>query len=443
MTAVVKLRIEYGRWGSCWCLLALVLGFMGCDLLGQVDAVVSGHSKTLYVSASSEAKDPDGSSWRKAFISVQKAVDVAADGDTILIDAGPHKASDKQDAVIYIENKKGLKLLGGRSAQGPRQEQETVSVPSVLDGEQSFGNILHVVWIENSQDITFSEFTLRNGDAQEDASEHDTENWGAGILVHKSRNIEFRDVRITGNKAHWGGGLAVVDSSDVRLIDCEFTNNEASHRLAEQFPVGGVGGAIAIKNSRHVNLQNITLKNNVATIQAGGLYGEDCQVDVTDSTFEANGFQEETQNNLSGGALFLDRCKFTAKGSKWTNNQAQQAGALLADNTQLTLEGGEFTGNTATGNAAAVLAQHGSVVVVRNVKFSGNNTQQNGGALSIVSASRVMVEGATFEANQANGSCPIAMLSQEQYWEDGGRNVYKDNVDSGSSDDVQGFVCKP
>lgn len=440
---MVKRLIKCGFWWSHGFLLVLVLDFVGCTPFGQIDAVVFNRPKTLYVSALSQSQQPDGKSWKGAFTSLQQAVDVAVDGDTILVDthAAPYTAGEKQDAVVHIRNRNGLKILGGRSSRGAQLSF------SVLDGEQLFDKVLHVVWIENSKDITLSNFTFQNGEAQEDVNEHDLDNWGAGVLVDKSSNIELHNVRVVGNKSHWGGAVAILDSSNVKLVDCELTKNEAMHRLAQQLPMGGVGGAVAIKNSRLISIQNSTFKNNVATVQAGGLYGQDCQVDVVDSVFEANGNQNiltDTKSALAGGAVSLKRCEFTAKETKWKDNAAQQAGAVLANNAQITFEGGEFTGNFAAGNAAAVSAQNASVVSVRNVQFIRNNSEQNGAALSVVGGSRIRVEGATFRSNQAGGSCPITMVSQGGRWQDAGRNVYQDNVDSRSlDDDAQGVVCKP
>ncbi|MEM7402476.1 MAG: hypothetical protein AAF310_00435 [Myxococcota bacterium] len=440
---MIKQSCQNSRKRQGWLLLALTLTCIGCDPF-SADVPIPNLPKTLYVSAISSAINPNGTSRQQAFASVQQAVHAAKDGDTILIDINeqkPYQATNKQDAVIHIRNKRGLKLLGGRSMQDRPLDRST------LDGLQSFGNVLHVIRIDDSQDITITNFVVRKGKAQEGANEQDPDNWGAGILINNSKNIKLDNLLVTDNTAHWGAAVAVMNSLDVDLINCDLNNNRAQHRLIQQLPIGGKGGAIAVHNSQRVTITNTTVHNNSATNQAGALYGQNCHMKLHNSIFEANKAATTATGafeNLSGGAAFLYRCDCHIENSNWTNNQAQQAGALFADNTQLTLVGGTFSNNTSRGNAAAVLAQNNSTVAVRNVQFNNNSAQQNGGALSIVSGSRAVVERSKFTSNNVKGACPIILLSQENGWQDGGRNVYQKNTDSGAANNMaQGFFCKP
>jgi predicted outer membrane repeat protein len=121
-----------------------------------------------------------GADGKASGLELEKAVQAAASGDTILVHPGVYESG-----VIYITNK----TLVVKSVAGPEK--------TVLDGMK--GRL--VAWIRITGESTVLEgFTIRNGyDAQ----------FGGGIRIADRSNPTIRNNIFEGCQSPWGGGIYV------------------------------------------------------------------------------------------------------------------------------------------------------------------------------------------------------------------------------------------
>jgi nitrous oxidase accessory protein NosD len=136
--------------------------------------------------------------------SIQRAVDAAAPGDTVLV--GPGR---------YSENILIQKSLVLKSSMGARL--------TTLDG----GRIGSPVGIlgTGSENVAVSGFTITGGAFLLESSLAYPNSWGAGVFVDTIAKVTVRDSIITGNSGCAGDGIASFNSS-VTVSDNVVRNND-------------------------------------------------------------------------------------------------------------------------------------------------------------------------------------------------------------------------
>lgn len=140
---------------------------------------------------------------------------------------------------------------------------------------------------------------------------NDTPQWGGGIYVSGSDPI-FIDCDFDGNEALLGGGVCnkgYPDPSQPTFIDCVFEHNEAEEG----------GGMHTVRGGP--TLDGCLFKYNSASELGGGLYNDDCSVDIKNSTIRNN-------NAAYGGGLYIvnDCCTKALIGCTVRNNDASVSG---------------------------------------------------------------------------------------------------------------------
>jgi nitrous oxidase accessory protein NosD len=136
--------------------------------------------------------------------SIQRAVDAAAPGDTVLVAPGR-----------YSENILIQKSLVLKSATGARL--------TVLDGRR-IGSPIGILGT-GAENVTVSGFTLTGGAHQLESTLEFPNAWGAGVYVDSIAKLTVRDSVITGNSGCAGDGIVAFNSS-VDVIDNVVRNNE-------------------------------------------------------------------------------------------------------------------------------------------------------------------------------------------------------------------------
>lgn len=173
---------------------------------------------------------------------IQGAIDVAADGDTIIVQPGKYVEN------INFSGKNNI-LLGSLTAI--TGDTSYIS-QTMIDGGR---NGVSVVTIENARTIKLTGLTITNGKAKR----------GGGIFC-KSSTISLENLIIRNNVAEMtGGGIYISGSSSHATIDkVTVTNNSADF-------LGG-GGINIWGGDAKIFLSNIILKGNTGeNIGAGGI----------------------------------------------------------------------------------------------------------------------------------------------------------------------------
>jgi predicted outer membrane repeat protein len=300
----------------------------------------------------------DGSS----FTSLQAAVDVASDNDTVTI--GGH-------CVGTATITKSLRLVGR---------------PGELDGGGA-GSV--ITDISGSLSLTHLRITGGNGVR------------GGGVdFQSTSGGLEFTNVVITANTAStFGGGIytangvSVVNGGTGRCCESTVSGNTAASG----------GGIYAAAGS--VFLERVLMSANSATAGDGGA------VFVTSGPMTA--YQLDAGANTAsgdGGALALSGATVSLHGCLLDGNSAAAGGGVHIVGGALTLtarDGGEgalITGNTASGEGGGILAEGGAeLVLARGTNVFANVSHGNGAGISNEESSIQMNMSATISHNTADG----------------------------------------
>jgi len=200
--------------------LACVLGFM---FTGASFGV------TRYVNISNATPASPYTTVGSAATNIQHAINVATNGDEILVSPGVYRIRD----ALGIPSSKQLTL------------RSTQSRAAIMDAQRLCRGL--VVWGTNS---VVEGFTIRNGIS--------TNNYGGGLYLNAACTV--RDCLITHNEA-WGAGGLFINASSALVEDCTIQSNLATHS----------GGGVWLYNYSTSVLNRCAIEGNVASNYAGGV----------------------------------------------------------------------------------------------------------------------------------------------------------------------------
>lgn len=208
-----------------------------------ITTVLAAPQATTYRVSPTGADSPTCGSAAEPCRTIQQAVSLAANGDTILVAAGTYAGSQScslgvQSAFLCIENKH-LTILGGY-ASGSWGAADPDANVTIIDG-QNTQRVMYIYSVTNSSGSVHMEgFTIQNGRVQGASSGADnvTFAFGGGILVDRAqatmRHMIFKNNRAIGGStnndyggAAGGGGLAIRATNPATLEHILFENNEA------------------------------------------------------------------------------------------------------------------------------------------------------------------------------------------------------------------------
>ena len=184
------------------------------------------------------------------YSTIQAAIDVALDGDTVLV----------ADGIYTGPGNKNLDFLGKaitvKSENGPEH--------CIIDCEGS-GRGFYFREGEGN-DSLLQGFTIRNGYFGEEWDRDDA--MGAGIFCNGS-SPTISNCVIKDNRTYWdGGGIGCYYASPA-IIKCTIDGNEASVGQDPWEWLGSLGGGIYLENSS-AHIMECTISNNSVNIGAGG-----------------------------------------------------------------------------------------------------------------------------------------------------------------------------
>ncbi len=219
-------------------------------------AWIPAYPDTHYVSRTG-SDTPPYDSWETASLSIQAAIEVASEGDTVLI--GPGIFSQK------ILLKTGLTLSGsGRDSTTIGLVHADMLRTLEVDGGRSLDATFvplaqePLVACVNEQRVLVEHVTVAGGSGSLR---------GTGIYISDSSGIVVRHCTVSECDADYeGAGIHISDSSDIAVGDCTISECRVDYEKA-----GGLGGGIYAVRSE-VAIENCTLDRNSATEEGGGIF---------------------------------------------------------------------------------------------------------------------------------------------------------------------------
>jgi MYXO-CTERM domain-containing protein len=308
-----------------------------------------------------------GASWTVAsegadFSTLDEAISVAGDGDTIEVFPGTYEITE----TLSLQGK-SLDLI---STEG---SSETTLSGDYLDT---------IFWVSggDAQEVTIEGFTLLNPA-------------GRGLRLDAGHTTLVDAVMEGLGSSVDPGGAILADGGDLTLENCTFSGN-----------VAGEGGAIYMDGG-DLTLLDTTFTGNEASY-GGAIYGQNT-VDIIDN----GGRYDDNNAILDGGAIYLvnpleteeNRYSLSLVLSEFTGNTAGgYAGAIWAYQPgSMDMEGVSFTSNSSYSNGGALMIQYlYSTLQITDSTFSGNyGTYNIGGAGYLAVYTDLVLDNCVIEDN--------------------------------------------
>ncbi len=156
------------------------------------------------------------------------------------------------------------------------------------------------------------------------------------------------------------------------------------------------GGAVACSDEASLFVQDVIFSNSTAD-DGAGLYGRECEIDVTSVTFENNAVDDD------GGAVTLWYSTATFQDVTFSNNSALDGGAMAMFYSDVSISEATFKDNSSSWFSAGIWT-FDSALALTDVSFSGN--ENSGGEASgfggaLLAYGEASLERVSFEDNAA------------------------------------------
>ena len=301
---------------------------------------------------------------------IQRAVDQAANGDTIVINDGTYTEN------ITIENRMRLTIEARNEGRVTLQSRFSSAV----------------IEIKDSQEIAFVDLTITSGTEIAQDGSAQTPVGNGGVLIQDSSKISFDTVTLSDNL---GPGLILDNATEITLTDSFIRNNqETSTFIRNGETVDNEitkGHGIEMMQRSSVTLDTVVVDNN----QGSGIFlSEASSATVLD--------ESQINNNLGPGVEITDGSRATIQGTSVLRNNLgaglkleDEAGATLND---VIVEGTRQDPDVDGDPGDGIRAEMDSRVVLKDV-----TVQQNSGSGIFLDLSTTLVANSTLINNLLNG----------------------------------------
>jgi len=370
-------------------IVGLSLGRYTCNLIVSDDAASNSPitiQVTLSVHAQGQLRVPS------EFLTIQNAIDVAKDSDTVIVADGTYTGPGNRD-IDFLG-----KAITVRSENGPENCIIDCGYRRGKRYDWYYGRGFYFHSGEDANSV-LDGFTITNGRAEK----------GGAIYCEDSSPV-ITNCIINSNSAEQGGGV-YCESSSPTISNCAFIRNTA----VGEYAYGG-GMYNSNRDGGSSTLTNCTFSRNSAvgefSSSGGGMRNynhEGGSSILTNCTFSGNSarFGGGMYNyNRDGGSSTLTNCTFSG-------NSAEKSGGGMRnsnrDGGSSTLTNCTFSGNSAVGERAygggmRNTNHEGGSSILTNCTFSGNLAERGGGiSNSNYEGGSSILTNCTFSGNSAVG----------------------------------------
>ena len=300
------------------------------------------------------------------YVTIQDAVDVAVNGDEIIVAPGIHVGSG--DTVVDMLGKK-IKL---RSSGG--------SATTVIDG-QGVRRGLTCSGGETSNTLILG-FTILNGRAPAVNDE------GGGVYCAANASPVIRQCHITENLAWIGPGMMIRGAATI--INCDVTNNHSYNDMSAL----SIGGGICCLGD--ATITDCRILDN-GSYWGGGINFLDSNAEVDQCNFSGN-------TAVQGGGVYVRSLSPSFESCTFEGNNAGWGGAMaMYVDTGSSVMNCTMDGNVASGGGGGFFAYQHGPIVLDNCTIS-NNIADGGAGLSIlVSATDMNITNCRITNNSTGG----------------------------------------
>ena len=236
-----------------------------------------------------------GTSWTNAFTSLEDAINVTCNYDTVFIAEGTYYPTNTNNRSVSFEPKDSTIILGGYPSGGGTRDWKTyLTILSGDIGTKNYepDNSYSVVQIINQKnDLLLDGLVIQSGVATSFNS--------AGALTLSSSNPTLRNIIFRNNHSTSANGAVTIYYSNPLIENCVFENN--SGLLSGAFLSSGTGGRI----------RNCIFYQNNSNHGGGAIYSAGDSLFVTNCTFfdnHSNNCASDIKHDYSQFDLFISNC---------------------------------------------------------------------------------------------------------------------------------------
>jgi hypothetical protein len=341
--------------------------------------------------------DNSGLSWNESFLTVQKALDMAQEGDQIWVAEGIYKPTFDYGLNIgergkHFRLKPGVGLYGGISADGEPtfEDRAHYKYQTILCGDlndDDYWNESEMMW-ENREDNCFHVFYHQKGlnldsnaildgfhISNGNANGEGIHSFGGGIH-NDSSSPKLRNSVFTWNYALNGGGALYNLSSQPKITDCQFTWNDTDSQVFG-------GGAIYNANS-DLEISNCIFDGNHALVRGGAILNNHSSIKLSECSFIGN------LANERGGAVVNDSSSHsTITNCIFSGNESGYGGGIYNLRSSPIIQNCFFYGNIANGILHGGILSFGgggmandhAYIKIANCTFVNNISKIDGGGI--------------------------------------------------------------